>query len=109
MNVLPGVSATNGQISTHFAKSYSRAKSIIITFGTGEYNLDGALDESHAFCWLARTNEAAVGAYPDYDPTRDVVEFQIHVGSETLPQYPIRSLAEFAYPSEEGVGFDRCC
>ena len=38
MNVLPGVSQASGQISTQFAKSYSRVKTIFVTFGTQEYN-----------------------------------------------------------------------
>ena len=31
------------------------------------------------------------------------MEFQILVGSETVPQYPIRSLAEFAYHLEKAL------
>ena len=37
-NVLPAVSAKNGQISTPVAKSYGRAKTIFVTFGTAEFN-----------------------------------------------------------------------
>ena len=39
--------------------------------------------------------------YLAYQSDRDTVEFQLHVGSETIPQYPIRSLAEFAYHLEK--------
>ena len=50
MNVLPGVSAVNGQISTQFSKSYSRVKSIFVTFGTGEFNGAFAFDKLHNEC-----------------------------------------------------------
>jgi len=41
--------------------------------------------------------------YRAYQADRDKVEFQLHVGSETIPQYPIRSLAEFAYHLEKAL------
>ena len=44
MNVLPGVSQASGQISTQFAKPYSRVKSTFITFGTAEFNNTNAGD-----------------------------------------------------------------
>jgi len=47
MNVLPAVSAVNGQISTQFAKSYSRIKSIFVTFGTAEFNGPYEKDKLH--------------------------------------------------------------
>ena len=97
MNVLPGVSATNGQISTQFANSYSRVKTIFVTVGTAEFNDNGIVNETNGFMWPARDEADAVA----YRPEADVVEFQLRVGSETIPQYPIRSLAEFAYRLEQ--------
>jgi hypothetical protein len=106
MNVLPAVSATNGQISTQFAKSFSRVKTIFVTFGTPEFNAthaaDKTLNETNAFFWPSRGDKALAG-YGDYDPDKDKVEFQLHVGSDTMPQYPIRSLAEFAYHLEKAL------
>jgi hypothetical protein len=106
MNVLPAVAATNGQISTQFAKSFSRVKTIFVTFGTPEFNAtyaaDKTLNETNAFFWPSRGDKSAAG-YGDYDPDTDKVEFQLHVGSDTMPQYPIRSLAEFAYHLEKAL------
>lgn len=108
MNVLPAVSHTNGQVSTQFARSYHRIKTIFITFGTGEYATAGTLlNETNGFYWPARNpvggTDAQIAAYPNYNYDRDKVEFQLHVGSETYPQYPVRSLAEFAYHLEKAL------
>jgi hypothetical protein len=106
LNILPGVSAENGQISTQFAKSYSRVKSIFITFGTAEFNnvfvADDGINETNSFLWPARIDKNDA-LYTVHQPDRDIVEFQLHVGSETIPQYPIRSLAEFAYHLEKAL------
>jgi hypothetical protein len=109
MNVLPGVSATNGQISTQFAKSYSRVKSIFVTFGSAEFNNASSWDvasefnETNGFLWPSRLDKSVLPEYTQYWADRDVVEFQLHVGSDTIPQYPIRSLAEFAYHLEKAL------
>jgi hypothetical protein len=103
MNVLPAVSHQNGAVSTQFARSYHRVKTIFITFGTAEFNAAGTLNETNAFYWPARTDKADAATYGLYDADHDKVEFQLHVGSETYPQYPIRSLAEFAYHLEKAL------
>ena len=110
MDVLPAVSATNGQISTQFAKSYSRAKTIFVTFGTAEFNNinDGdntaANNETNGFMWPSRVDKSAGGPCLKPQADRDNVEFQTHIGAETIPQYPIRSLAEFADRLEKALG-----
>jgi hypothetical protein len=103
LNVVPGVSPTNGQISTQFAKSYSDITSIFITFGTAEYAAvaegDKTKNETNGFFWPARSQYKATSATEvrAYLEEEDVVETQLHVGSKVMPQYPIRSLAEFAF------------
>ena len=74
-----------------------------MTFGTGEFNAPGLLNETNAFFWPARTDRGGGAAYGEYNFAHDKVEFQMHVGSETFPQYPIRSLAEFAYHLEKAL------
>ena len=103
LNILPGVSVANGRISTQFAKSYTRVKTIFVTFGTGEFNTESVRNETNAFYWPART-DTTNAAYGNYTAANDIVEFQLHVGSDTMPQYPpIRSLAEFAYHLEKAL------
>jgi hypothetical protein len=108
LNILPGVSAANGQISTQFAKSYSRVKSIFITFGSAEFNNVNAgdrgakINETNGFFYPSRSDKSG-DPYNDYNAETDIVEFQLHVGSDTIPQYPIRSLAEFAYHLEKAL------
>jgi hypothetical protein len=104
--VLPGVASVDGQISTQFAKSFSRVKTIFVTFGTAEMQSSRADDlpygETNAFFWPSRAQKGSAG-FDGYSELKDTVEFQLHVGSETMPQYPIRSLAEFAYHLEKAL------
>ena len=64
MNVLPAVSAANGQISAQFAEAYLRIKAIFIMFGTSEFNNESnddknnVLNETNAFFWPARTDKS---------------------------------------------------
>ena len=90
-------------MSTQFARSYHRIKAIFVAFGTSEYNAGGALNETNACYWPARTNATTAATYGHYSFANDKAEFQMHVGSETFPQCPIRSLADFAYHLEKAL------
>ena len=71
--------------------------------GFWDEDTDKELNETNAFFWPSRSVPKGSGGYGAYNPPQDVVEFQLHVGSETMPQYPIRSLAEFAYHLEKAL------
>ena len=84
-------------VSTQFARSYHRIKTICVTFGGLEFSTRGARNETNGFIYPARGNTV------EYNFERDKMEFQLHVGSRTYPQYPIRSLAEYAYHLEKAL------
>jgi hypothetical protein len=107
--MVPGVSATGGQISTQFAKSYLYITTICFTFGTPEYNgsneMERQINETNGFYWPARKDAKGTVAHAGrpYDPDEDVVEMQVHIGSQVFPQYPIRPLAEFSFRLMQGL------
>ena len=58
----------------------------------------------HAVFWPARnTATDPVAKERAYDDVEDVVEMQLHIGSKVMPQYPIRSVAEFAYRLDQAL------
>ena len=55
LNMVPGVAAENGQISTQFAKSYNDITTIFFTFGTHEFTplneAERVRNETNAVFW----------------------------------------------------------
>ena len=109
LNMVPGVTPVNGQISTQFSKSYNDSTTVFFTFGTPEFppvnDRERIRNETNAFFYPSRSEPKDLpGAGRPYLPVEDRIEAQVHIGSKAMPQYPTRSLAEMSFRLMQAVG-----
>ena len=87
MNVI-SPSHTDGAFSIQIARAFTRIKSVFATFRNQVNATTNGMSEVNDF--------ACPHSYADHEQfDRDTMEFQLQVGTEVMPTYPIRSIAEF--------------
>ena len=95
MNVI-SPAHTDGAFSIQLARAFTRIKYVFMTMRS-KLNMDAGLSEVNDF-WHPH------GYHDNYQPNKDTLEWQMQVGSTTMPTYPIRSLAESYYQLEKCMG-----
>ena len=94
MNVI-SPSHTDGAFAIQLARAFTRIRTVFMTMRS-QLNMTAGLSEvNDLFC--------PHGYADNYQYDKDTMEFQMQVGTQVMPQYPIRSLAEFYYQLEKAM------
>jgi len=86
-------SITNGAFAIQLARAFSRVKTF---FGSMSSGAGG--DGTEVYEFLHPMNSSA------YRADRDVLEWSLHIGAKTMPQYPVKSVAESAFHLQKALG-----
>ena len=91
MNNIPGLPEAEGTFSVQLARAYTRIKTIMATLSTDTGDGQIVNDFAHP------------NASPAYRAQYDTLTWRFHIGSETMPDYPVQNAAETFYHLQKAM------